>query len=537
MDSGSSPQICPFTIQCMKPWWQLPSWTRSNDCGNVCLLLLGLNKRHPEACSLNLLSIIARHVAPCLRPPALLAVISKSGWHVIGEKGGAERVSIPFPFVNKSELLEYAPTGDCVAVGTEGTVHLFDIYAGKLVMQCYVGDHEVCSLAVSPIGSYLAAGLRCGTVDLVDTEVGTVQRSLLLNRPVGSHFVNTEGAVVSMVYSKSGTRLAAMVCWEFPGEEDDAGLVWDGVMEYFVHVVDVQAGSVLWMESCSIGGALCHVDYSPAGSVVAFSNDDGEVFLADAETSARLPFTGLCDHDVCSLTFSPNGSHLAIGEDEGCFYLVNMAIVKSGNDEGMVEFREFGGGYGFIHSLAFSQNGLCLALGMGCTIRILDTETCSEIQSLQLSDNKFIYRCFYLPDSDAQCIGQRRSFTAFDENVGKETCVIQPVAHPLTDPARHIPPSEAAQTQQELWASGIEASLSRATTHPKLLLLTFARHTQTLEQALLASALANEVAWCVQPNWANGAKIFVDMEESCALTILPPGLALRPWHACVSRRG
>jgi len=259
----------------MKPWWQLPTWTRSNDCGNVCLLLLSLKKQRSQPHRSQLLAIIARHVAPCLRPPVLLAVHRESGLRVIEEESGAERVCLPSSLISESEVLAYAPTCDRVAVGTDSTVHLFDFFAGTSMMQCHVGDHEVCSLAFSPTDKYLAVGLQGGTIAFVDVEIGIVQRSLLLlDRPNNIDVANVEGEVVSMVYSHTGERLAAMVFW---GKEGC-------VCEYFVQVVDVQAGSVLWRESCSDDVFRCHIDYSPDGALVAYSYIDGGVLPASPVT-------------------------------------------------------------------------------------------------------------------------------------------------------------------------------------------------------------------------------------------------------------
>merc|ERR1711920_650599 len=46
----------------------------------------------------------------------------------------------------------------------------------------------------------------------------------------------------------------------------------------------------------------------------------------------------------------------------------------------------------------------------------------------------------------------------------------------------------------------------------------------------LASQLARDAAWPVQPEWANGAKIFVNVEPHMLQAMLPPGHVLKPWH-------
>ena len=104
--------------------------------------------------------------------------------------------------------------------------------------------------------------------------------------------------------------------------------------------------------------------------------------------------------------------------------------------------------------------------------------------------------------------------------------VIQSVQHDAAEPAAVITPSKPARTQKEMWASSVEARVTGAggvpatnlSTRP-ILLLTFVRQTLELEQALLACAATARFG-DVQPAWANGAKIFVDVS---ALGLLGPG--------------
>ena len=88
-----------------------------------------------------------------------------------------------------------------------------------------------------------------------------------------------------------------------------------------------------------------------------------------------------------------------------------------------------------------------------------------------------------------------------DECVGGVWRVIQPVHHPVTDPATSIPTWEAEQTQNELWASSVETRNADPAPQAELLLLIFARQTQDLEHALLESPLASRAAWPVQQIW------------------------------------
>lgn len=518
-------------MQSVRPWWQLPTWTRSNECANLCFVLAALKEQYPE--SRTLATIVARHVAPCLRPPTLLAIHSESGICLHEEDNGAERAHMLGGLL-VSTPMAFAPTCDRVAVATNGTVQVIDLYTGQLMMQCHVGADLIRSLAFSPTGRCLAAGLESGILIFVDTDTGAVQRSLLIGGPVGGlYYEGPIAPIIDLVYSGRDGRLAATLNVEHKYDNDDFVRYDD-----FVRVVDITAGSVLWTEMCTDCGGPCSIAYSPDSSLVVFSDDDGNLYFRDAETGDALPCPGFCGYAVSSLAFSPSGSHLAIGKEEVKLYLMNIEMFNRYDVFPEYQYlREisFGrsqmglGELGEISCLAFSPNGLRLAAGAGCVLHILDTETCAELQTMRLSSN--ICGCFYLlPGCDSACSGQGGMLTVYDGNVGEGGCVIQHVDHPWIDPSASVPPWEATQIQDEMWASAVEARIAAAEPESGFLLLTFARQTQDLEQALLESPLARDAAWPVQPDWARGAKIFVNVEPHVLQAMLPQGHVLKPWH-------
>ena len=122
----------------MKPWCQLPIWTRSNECHNLCRLLVSLQQQHPAQHSLPV--TVAQHVADYLGPLPLLAVRSASGLRLF-EENGTVRASItrgmfypipkdPMVLSHPIPAFAYSPAGDRVAVGIADTVHLLDVYIG-----------------------------------------------------------------------------------------------------------------------------------------------------------------------------------------------------------------------------------------------------------------------------------------------------------------------------------------------------------------------------------------------------------------------
>merc|ERR1712048_813114 len=107
----------------------------------------------------------------------------------------------------------------------------------------------------------------------------------------------------------------------------------------------------------------------------------------------------------------------------------------------------------------------------------------------------------------------------------------------LCESAATIPPVEAADTQEELWASAVEMFIERDLTQPSkeevFLLLTFNRFTRELEKSMLASPLSSRVA-NPMPDWANGAKILAALDQAMLAALLPTGHVLRPWNVVIS---
>jgi len=111
--------------------------------------------------------------------------------------------------------------------------------------------------------------------------------------------------------------------------------------------------------------------------------------------------------------------------------------------------------------------------------------------------------------------------------------IIQRVSH-AAEPAAAISAAEAADAQEQLWASGVEMLVTNnlASSVQGFLLLTFNRLTQELERSLLASPLATRIA-NPTPGWANGAKIFAALDQEMLSALLPTGHVLRPWNVVI----
>lgn len=186
-------------------------------------------------------------------------------------------------------------------------------------------------------------------------------------------------------------------------------------------------------------------------------------------------------------------------------------------------------------SMAFSTNGSRLLLGMGSAIHIVDVAAWQELWVMQLDPRDYILDCAFMPICLGTSPSQRGPISIASKAVHEQESVIQNVEHP-SEPAASVTPSEAARTQDEMWASSIEARISAGELHSTsgqhLLLLTFVRQTQELEEAVLASSLARSASpfRTLKPNWAKGAKILVDVSEDGLAAMLPTGFELKPWH-------
>jgi len=121
--------------------------------------------------------------------------------------------------------------------------------------------------------------------------------------------------------------------------------------------------------------------------------------------------------------------------------------------------------------------------------------------------------------------------------------VIQSVDH-ADCAAADIDPQEAANTANELWASGVERLMSASPAamesslagSRRALLLTFSRCPRELENAILNSAPARALIECgvdVQPAEFGGMKVLVEGVELSQLEIPLAGEPPRPYHLVV----
>jgi len=186
------------------------------------------------------------------------------------------------PFAPKGSLifLDFAPLcAGVISVETFGTNH----HASRLVMTLTGHESRVCSIAYSPSGDLLAAGLEDGTVHIWDTRTGEEFVSPMRSR---------DGAIMSVAFAPDGQLLAS-------GARNGAVSVWN-VTTGRLHLRQLQIHS----KPVNI------IAFSPDGKLVASSSWE-TVSLWNVET-AQIVSAGGYNVSPISLSFSPDGKVLKL---------------------------------------------------------------------------------------------------------------------------------------------------------------------------------------------------------------------------------
>ena len=185
-------------------------------------------------------------------------------------------------------------------------IRLWDPDTGRLKATLMGATHGVRSVAFSPDGAILAAGIRDSNVQLWDV----AERKIVVTLRSSTHPVN------SIVFSPDGKTLASA-----SGHGD-----WrtEGIVELW----DI-ATRELTATLKGAGSPINSIAFSPDGKTLAMGrrNSDTEdtVQLWDITTRELIAtFKGHTD-DVNSVAFSPDGYTLASGSDDGTVLLWDVA--------------------------------------------------------------------------------------------------------------------------------------------------------------------------------------------------------------------
>jgi WD40 repeat protein len=247
------------------------------------------------------------------------------------------------------KTLAFSPDGKLLAAGGQDKlIRLWDVQKGKL--RHTLKDHagEVFQLCFSPDGKTLASGDSFDTtVRLWNVESGQVRRFWRFG----------QGYVSSLTWSPDGKRLVASAS-----------------SNSILHVLDAQTGETLgrlYNSAHSVRGAAYH----PDGKTLATAGVEGVVRLWDMTTLKEKPLPPGHQRSVMALAFSADGARLLTGSPDGT---ARMWDLKTGQEMQRLDWPL----HYWISSVAFSRDGLTLAVGGHNETRLFDARTGKLIRTL-----------------------------------------------------------------------------------------------------------------------------------------------------------
>jgi WD40 repeat protein len=210
--------------------------------------------------------------------------------------------------------------------------------------------NRVCALAYAPDGAILASGGGDKKVRLWDRVTGQ-ERSFLRGHPA---------CVYSVAYSTDGTKLVT-------GGGKNSLWLWDMTTSH---------GQPLKGHSILVSAAA----FSPDGQVLASaagnvfdSNFRGQLSLWDPSSGRRLRHKASIVGGIWSLAFAPNGMTFAAG---GGAQAVNLWDRSLKTSQGLHQGAA-------VRGLAFSPNGLLLAVAAGWNVELWEGNTRKHLLRLK----------------------------------------------------------------------------------------------------------------------------------------------------------
>ncbi|KAF3930280.1 Beta-TrCP [Dactylellina cionopaga] len=194
----------------------------------------------------------------------------------------------------------FSPDGKQLAAGLKNdTVKIWDPISGVLIHTLEGHDWPVTSIAFSPDGKFLVSGSNDYTVMLWDTASGELLHT----------FSDHEEAVTSVAFSIDGILVSA--------SKDNTIKIWDTASRELLRTID------------GYRDVVKSVALSPDGKQLASGSKGNVVRIWDAValrmvSSVHTPLTGR-SNAVGLIRFSPNGQYLVSASDDGTIGVWDVA--------------------------------------------------------------------------------------------------------------------------------------------------------------------------------------------------------------------
>ncbi len=223
--------------------------------------------------------------------------------------------------------VKYAPDGAALAVGTAGRpaqVQLWDLTSGTQRFSVDAGA-DVASLAFSPDGATMAAGLSNGELLVLDTATGAevarfegeIGVDTLAFTPDGRSVIFPSARKMLRRQPLSGDTpvdLPTSCTFTDVNVSPDGTRLLASTYECCVEMLDLRSGDVQYRSVC---GQTFTVDFNQDGSLFVTGNQDGTLHFINAADGA--PISTLTAHEgpVSRVAFHPDGSRVVtVGLDD-----------------------------------------------------------------------------------------------------------------------------------------------------------------------------------------------------------------------------